>query len=669
MKLLIWGAGAIGGTIGAHLARAGHDVTFVDRAEDHVAAINRMGLRIEGPLAQFVAKAPAFLPDDIAGEFEHVVLAVKAQDTADATGALAPHLRRDGYVVSAQNGLNELVIKSIVGEARTMGCFVNFGADYIEPGVIQYAGRGAVVLGEIDGRVTPRIGEMHRAFRDFDDAAIVTTNIWGYLWGKLAYGAQLFATALTNDSIADALADPKYRDVYVEVAREVMRVARARDITPEGFNGFDPHAFAPDAAREVAERVAARLREAGPIDIRTIATGGHPVVYGEWLGADGAPTLLVYGHYDVQPPDPLERWSSDPFGPEVREGRLYGRGVSDNKGPMLIPLKVAQAFFATRGALPLNVKFLFEGEEEIGSRNLEPMIAANAGLLRADVVLSADGAMWRSDEPSITVGCRGVSVLEFTLTGANRNLHSGRYGGSIANALHAMAETVASLHAPDGRVAVPGFYDDVVPLNADERRAIADLGFDEAGFLSDVGAPAAFGEARYCSLGRQWGRPTLEVNGMWGGFQGEGSQTVTPNEAHAKLSCRLVPDPDPDRVRALVARHLEIHVPVGVTLSLGGDRHSAMPYRIPSDHPGLLTAERVLEQVYGKEPLRVRMGSTLPVSELFKRLLGIDTVFFSFSTTDEDFHSPNEFFRVRRLHEGLEAWARSWERYARRSEQ
>ena len=254
MKLLVWGAGAIGGTIGAHLARAGHDVTFVDRAGDHVTAVNRMGLRIEGPIAQFVAKAPAFLPDEIAGEFAYVVLAVKAQDTESATRELTPHLAANGYVVSAQNGLNELVIKSIVGEARTMGCFVNFGADYIEPGVIQYAGRGAVVLGEIDGRVTPRIGEMHRAFRDFDDAAIVTTNIWGYLWGKLAYGAQLFATALTNDSIADALADPKYRDVYVEVAREVMRVARARDITPEGFNGFDPHAFAPDAAREVAER-------------------------------------------------------------------------------------------------------------------------------------------------------------------------------------------------------------------------------------------------------------------------------------------------------------------------------------------------------------------------------------------------------------------------------
>ncbi|TMC78352.1 MAG: ketopantoate reductase family protein [Chloroflexi bacterium] len=253
MKFLVWGAGAIGGTIGAHLARARHDVTFVDRAEDHVAAINRAGLRIEGPLAQFVCRIPTFTPEDLKGEFEHVVLAVKAQDTAAATRALAPHLSVDGYVVSAQNGLNELTIREIVGDARTIGCFVNFGADYLEPGVIQYAGRGAVVLGEIDERVTPRVEELRRAFLDFDDRAIVTTNIWGYLWGKLAYGAQLFATALTNDSIADALADPAYREVYVEIAKEVLRVARARRITPEGFNGFDPRAFAPNANRAVAE--------------------------------------------------------------------------------------------------------------------------------------------------------------------------------------------------------------------------------------------------------------------------------------------------------------------------------------------------------------------------------------------------------------------------------
>jgi len=418
-----------------------------------------------------------------------------------------------------------------------------------------------------------------------------------------------------------------------------------------------------------AEWVAARLREAGPIDVGILPTGGHPVVYGAWLGAPKAPTLLVYGHYDVQPPDPLTRWLSKPFDPQVRDGRLYGRGVSDNKGPMLIPLKVAQAYFLTRGALPLNVKFVFEGEEEIGSRNLEPFLVANRDLLRADSVLSADGAMWRSDEPSITIASRGVSALEFSLMGANRSLHSGRYGGSIANALHAMAELVATLHTPDGRVTVDGFYDDVATLSDEERREIAALPFDDARFLAEVGAPSTFGEPRYTTLERLWIRPTLEVNGMWGGYQGVGSQTVTPNEAHAKISCRLVPDQDPDRIRALVARHLETHVPAGVTLAIGGERHAARPYRIPADHPGLVTAERVLRDVYKKKPLRVRMGSTLPVSDLFKRVLGIDTVFFSFSTADEDFHSPNEFFRVHRLHEGLEAWARYWDSYAQRSEQ
>ena len=417
-----------------------------------------------------------------------------------------------------------------------------------------------------------------------------------------------------------------------------------------------------DIARAAAW-VGTQLRQAGPIVVRDLPTPGHPVVYGEWLGVPGAPTLLVYGHYDVQPPDPIDKWRSEPFAPEVRDGRLYARGVSDNKGPMLIPLKVAQAFFATRGALPLNMKFIFEGEEEIGSRNLEPVIAANARLLRADFVLSADGAMWRSDEPSITIGSRGVCALEFSVRGASKNLHSGRYGGSVPNALHALAELVASLHSPEGRVAIDGFYDDVVPLPDDERRLIAALPFDEARFLAEVGAPAPVGEPGYSTLERQWVRPTLEVNGMWGGYQGPGSQTVTPNEAHAKVSCRLVPEQRPGKMRALVVRHLETHLPTGVTLSIGGERHQASPYRIPTDHPGLRTAERVLEEVYRKKPLRVRMGSTLPVSALFKRLLGIDTVFFSFSTADEDFHSPNEFFRVHRLHEGLEAWARFWESY------
>ncbi|GAB4568375.1 MAG: 2-dehydropantoate 2-reductase [Anaerolineae bacterium] len=254
MKTLIWGAGAIGGTIAAHLARAGHDVVAVDREAAHVEAINARGLHITGPIATFTAQLPAFTPEEVEGTFQRVFLCVKAHHTEGAMQQLLPHLAEDGYVVSAQNGLNELVIAEMAGAARTIGCFVNFGADYLEPGVIHYGGRGAVVVGELDGRITERLRELHRALLDFDDAAIMTDNIWGYLWGKLAYGAQLFATALTNESIADALAMPEYRPLFTALAREVLAVAVARGIRPEGFNGFDPAAFMPGASDEEAER-------------------------------------------------------------------------------------------------------------------------------------------------------------------------------------------------------------------------------------------------------------------------------------------------------------------------------------------------------------------------------------------------------------------------------
>lgn len=254
MQLLIWGAGAIGGALGAHLARAGHDITFVDRVAEHVAAINRSGLRITGPLAEFTAHGPAFTPDALQGEWPAIVLATKAQHTEAAARALAPHLSPEGYVLSAQNGLNELTIQEIVGPARTVGAFVNFGADYLEPGVIHYGGRGAVVVGEIDGRITPRLVTLHQALLAFDDRAIVTTNIWGYLWGKEAYGAMLFATALTNESIADCLAAPTYRELFIALAQEALRVAQACEIRPEGFDGFDPAAFMPGVDRAVALR-------------------------------------------------------------------------------------------------------------------------------------------------------------------------------------------------------------------------------------------------------------------------------------------------------------------------------------------------------------------------------------------------------------------------------
>ena len=254
MRFLIWGSGAIGGTLGAFLARAGHDITFVDSVGAHVDAVNRHGMRITGPIAEFVAEAPAFAPDDLRGRWTSVILATKAHHTETAVRALAPHVGADGCVVSAQNGLNELAIAEGVGTERTVGSFVNFGADYLEPGVIHYGGRGAVVVGEIDGRITPRALAIRDAWRDFDDRAIATANIWGFLWGKEAYGAMLFATALTNESIADALATPAYRELYVALAREVLAVADARGITPEAFDGFDPRAYLPSAPDGAATR-------------------------------------------------------------------------------------------------------------------------------------------------------------------------------------------------------------------------------------------------------------------------------------------------------------------------------------------------------------------------------------------------------------------------------
>ena len=411
------------------------------------------------------------------------------------------------------------------------------------------------------------------------------------------------------------------------------------------------------AARWVAAEVAA----AGPFTVRTLATAGNPVVYGEWLGAPGRPTLLVYGHYDVQPADPLEKWHSPPWTPTLRDGRLYGRGVSDDKGPMVIPIAVAASFFATEGRLPVNLKFMFEGEEEIGSRHLDAFVQEHRGLLAADVVVSADGAMWRIDEPSLTLASRGLCGLELTLTAASKDLHSGRHGGGVANPLHAMARLVASLHEPDGRVAVMGFYDDVRELSPEERAELAALPYDERAYLAQVGAPSAFGEPGYTTLERQWTRPTLEVNGMWGGYQGPGQKTVIPSEAHAKITCRLVPDQDPAEVSARVARHLETHVPPGTRLSVTPADHGSRAAHIARDHVALRAADAALQATYGVRPLLVRMGGTVPISELFQRHMGLATVFFSFSTADEDFHAPNEFFRVHRLHEGLEAWARYWQ--------
>ena len=411
-----------------------------------------------------------------------------------------------------------------------------------------------------------------------------------------------------------------------------------------------------------AHWVAQQLTAAGPLETKIFETEGHPIVFAEWLGAPSKPTVLVYAHYDVQPADPLEKWISPPFSPTIRDERIYARGISDDKAPLLTTIKVAQAFFASDGRLPLNVKFLFEGEEEVGSPNLEDFICAHAERLRADFVISADGAMWRADTPSLNVSSRGLAALEFTVRGPGKDLHSGRHGGGVANPLHAAAQLIAGLHDTHGRVAVAGFYDDVEALSPAERQAVAALPFDETEYLAEVGSPALYGEAGYTTLERGWRRPTLEVNGVWGGYQGEGSKTVIPSEAHAKLTCRLVPKQVPNDIVQKVVRHLGTHLAEGVRLEVRESEHGAYPYRLPLQHPGLRAAQAVLCDLYGQDPLLVGVGGTVPVCETFQRLLSIDTVFFAFGVGDEDIHSPNEFFRISRLYEGLAAWVQLWRR-------
>ena len=410
-----------------------------------------------------------------------------------------------------------------------------------------------------------------------------------------------------------------------------------------------------------SEWVADRMRRAGLENVQISPTSGHPVVTCDWLHAKGAPTILIYGHYDVQPPDPLEKWKSNPFEPEVRDNRLYARGVSDDKGPMLIPIKTAEAYLKTEGRLPINVKFVIEGDEERGSAPLGAFVAGRAEAMKADFVLSADGAMWRPDEPSITVANRGLTALEFTVTGAAKDLHSGRHGGGIHNPLAAIARLAASLHDDQGRVAVTGFYDDVRPPSNLARRSLADLPFSEEKYFAMIGAPEGYGEPGYSLLERQWLRPTLELNGLGGGYLGPGGKTVIPTTATAKITCRLVPDQDPARIAELISRHLREHCPKGVTLEIVPGDHGSRAYAVPDDHPGLALAERVLEEVYAKKSLRVRMGATVPIGLIFRDAIGAEVVFFSFSTADEDYHAPNEFFRLQRLEDGMKAWIRYWE--------
>jgi acetylornithine deacetylase/succinyl-diaminopimelate desuccinylase-like protein len=415
----------------------------------------------------------------------------------------------------------------------------------------------------------------------------------------------------------------------------------------------------PPDMRAAAQWLAGQLTFA---NARVVETEGNPVVAGEWLGAPGAPTVLVYGHYDVQPTGSLSEWRTPPFELTVADGvdgsRAYGRGATDDKGPILVVLKTAQAYMEQRGGLPLNVKFLFEGEEEIGSPNLPAFLRANAEQFAADLVISADGAQWRPTEPSVSIASKGLAALDITVTGAGRDLHSGRYGGTVQNPVHTLAQVLAGLHDADGRVAVPGFYDGVADLTAQQRADIAAIAFDDAEYADELGVPSLYGEPGYSTLERLWMRPTLEINGITGG----GPYTVIPHTASAHVTCRLVPGQEPAAVIEAIRAHVNSAATPGVKVEVIAEKGGASAYTIDPGHPAVAAARDALAAVYpGEDVILARIGGTLPGTVLFEEVLDAKTLFFSFSISDEMLHAPNEFLRVRRLGEGMRAWSLLWE--------
>ena len=402
--------------------------------------------------------------------------------------------------------------------------------------------------------------------------------------------------------------------------------------------------------------VMTQLQGAGMEHVEMLETGGHPVVYADWLHAPGKPTVMIYGHFDTQPIDPVELWDSPPFTPVVKEGRVYARGASDDKGNMLAPVLALEALLKSEGGLPINVKCFFEGQEEIGSPTLPAFVAANKERFACDFVLSADGGQWTEEQPALLVGLKGLAALQIDVVGPAYDVHSGLYGGAIQNPIHALAAILTSMRGADGRILIEGFYDDVVPLSDTDRAEIARVPYDQESVRQKLGIDAFFGEPGYTTLERSWGRPTLEVNGMWGGFQGEGVKTVLPSEAHAKITCRLVADQRPEKIAELLAAHVARHTPPGAKVTVSIKENGALPYLMSGDHPGNRAARDVLVEIYGKEPFLARSGGSIPVTAMFLDSLGAYTVSFGFALNDERQHSPNEFFRLENFVRGQQAY-------------
>lgn len=414
--------------------------------------------------------------------------------------------------------------------------------------------------------------------------------------------------------------------------------------------------------RRAADWIAARLGRLG-LAAELIETDGNPLVYAESPPVPGAPTVLVYGHYDVQPADPLHQWTSPPFEPTVRDGNLYARGATDDKGQVLTHVNSVQAWIETAGQLPLQVKFLIEGEEEVGSESLNKFLARSAGKLACNVVVVSDTAQFGPGQPAITYGLRGIAYFELRLTGPKHDLHSGTFGGGVTNPANALARMLAALVDGDGRVQVPGFYDDVIPLTDRERAQFAALSFDERAFMGRIGVDAVTGEAGYTTLERRWARPTCDINGIWGGYQGEGGKTVLPSTAGAKFSFRLVPRQDPHRVAAGLRELLMRICPPGIKMELL-EMHGAPGALVSLDSPYMQAAARAIERGFERQPVFIREGGSIPIVTAFAERLGVDTLLLGWGLDDDNAHGPNEKFSLADFHRGIRASAYLWQELA-----
>jgi succinyl-diaminopimelate desuccinylase len=418
-----------------------------------------------------------------------------------------------------------------------------------------------------------------------------------------------------------------------------------------------------DEVKRAAEWIAGRLERLG-FSAEIYPTGGHPVVFGQSLPIPGAVNVLVYGHYDVQPPDPLEKWLTPPFAPALRDGYVYARGAADNKGQLLTHLFSAQAWMECVGRLPVNLKFLIEGEEEVGSPNLESFVRAHVDRLACDCVVISDGAQFGPDQPAITYGLRGIAYYQLVLTGPSRDLHSGTFGGTVSNPANALARMLSALIDEHGRVRLPGFYEDVVPLSDRERAQWSALPFDPEAYLAQLGVDGAIGEEGYTLLERRWARPTYDIHGLWSGYQGEGAKTIVPEAAGAKFSFRLVPNQTPEAVTRALAAMLEDLCPPGIRLELS-DLHGSPAVLVPLDSPYIQAAGRAIHYAFGKQPVYTREGGSIPIVAVLHETLHADALLLGWSQDDDNIHSPNERFALVDFHRGIQASTRLWEELGR----